>query len=275
MKTLSWLPPAVAPWAALGLAACLLCSCATTQRAKIEPWIKDGQKAGTIHISQIPPPNSFHLGAAYYYEYQDLSGRRVQIEARDNNRQLCPGACVLHFDSDAAGLPQAARYFDASGKPALGPWGWACCSWNRSTDADARLVVVESYFDCEGRPATIQGGFAVSRQTYDADGKLRDLKFLDGSAKPAAAHWMGANRVAEVQYSYLEGVGEVTCVAILDAAGNVLERRQLNGATAASWSQTTTTSSYGSPTYHSAGGHTFTPSAAPAAVRQTPKSPPQ
>jgi hypothetical protein len=84
----------------------------------------------------------------------------------------------------------------------------------------------------------------VVRRTSSPDGKLKRVQLLDLSRKPVAASWLGVANVAEVQYAYLQGIGEVTCAAFLDPAGTVIARKQLTGATTGSWCSSVTTYNY-------------------------------
>lgn len=223
-----------ASWLALAL--CLLCSCATPDRPQTEPWVKDNQKIGTVTSAKAP--------WGYNYRYKDLSGRLVRLERRNDSRQLCSGACITLFDHDPAGRLSAAQHLDASEKPCMTPAGYALCRWAYSQEADGGRAVEESYFDCDGKLVSTHAGCAVVRRTSSPDGKLKRVQFLDPSRKPTAASWLGVANVAEVQYSHLQGIGEVTCAAFLDAAGMVIARKQLAGETAGLWSDSVTTYNY-------------------------------
>ena len=220
----------------LALALWLLCSCATPERPKVEPWVKDNQKIGTVTSVKCP--------WGYDYRYQDLSGRLVRLEKRDDSRQLCGGACLTKFDYDPAGNLSAAQHLAASEEPCLTMAGYALCRWAYSQAADASRTVEESYFDCEGKLVSTHAGYAVMRRTSLPDGKLKRVELLDPSRKPAAAFWLGVSNVAEVQYSYLQGIGEVTCAAFLDATGTVIARKQLDGKITEFLSDSVTTYNY-------------------------------
>ena len=229
-----------ASWPALAL--CLFCSCATPDRPKAEPWVKDNQRIGTVTFAKTP--------WGYSYSYKDLSGRLMRLERRDGSRQLCGGDCITLFEYDPTGTLSAARHLDASEKPCLTPNGFALCRWAYSRDADGGRTVEESYFDCEGKIVSTDAGCAVVRWISSPDAKLKRVQLLDPSRKPAAASWLGVANVAEVQYSYLQGLTEVTCAAFLDAAGTVIARKQLAGETTASSSSSVTTYNYNYYNYY-------------------------
>jgi hypothetical protein len=247
MKTYLVLRPIAAACPALALCAVLLCSCATSPRADVQPWLKDSRKVGTLTRAK--------RSWGYDYEYRDLSGRLVRVERRSNDLQLCAGACIVRFEYDEARNLQAEQHLDAAERPCLAAAGYARCRWARWQAPDGCRVVEESFFDCEQMPVCRQEGFAVARSTCGPDGRLKELRFLNASRSPAAATWLGVQNVADVQYSYLQGVGEVTCAAFLDAAGSVIARRELAGQTSGSWSTSVTTyNSYNYRNYGATGG---------------------
>ena len=226
-----------------GLSLWLLCSCATADRPKAEPWVKDNQKIGVVTSVKRP--------WGYDYRYEDLTGRLLRVEKRDDSRQFCAGACTTRFDYDARGRLSTAQHLDAAERPCLTPSGYALCRWDYFQGADDSRIVQESYFNCEGNLVSTRSGCAVVRRTSSPDGKLKRIELLDPSQKPASASWLGVANVAEVQYSYLEGIGEVTCAAFLDATGRVIARKQLDGATAGAWGDSVTTYNH----YRASYGH--------------------
>jgi hypothetical protein len=237
MKTILTSFTSLGRWAAI-LSLGVLCSCATKNREQTYSWLKDNQRIGTIRQHQFP--------GGFNYQYVDLVGRTVRTERRDASRQLCPGACTVVFEFDAAGRVMAVRNLDASERPCMGAEGWATSRRAYFYGADSAPIEARSFFDDQDQPTIIKFGYAEARYTKDVGGKLKKIQFLDLSHLPAAATWQGTANVAEVQYSYLQGVTEVTCVAILDAGGNVLRRQMVNGQTESTFTASSYNSSVGS-----------------------------
>ncbi|MGA2137548.1 MAG: hypothetical protein ABSH14_01675 [Verrucomicrobiia bacterium] len=225
--------------ASLALCVMGLCACTTTttERTQVVPWLKDNANAGTI--TQITRPWGFE------YKYQDVSGHILRVENRDQGRQLLS---ITEFQYDGAGRVIEERHFDSAENMRLTPDGFAIRRFVYSSDEDRNAVTEIAYFDTNGKPVAMQSGFAVLRQTFQANGRVRKLDFLDASREPTPSTWLGVANIVEVQYSYLAGVTEVTYAAFLDASGRVVERKQLSGLTSAYSSYANTTYYY--PTYY-------------------------
>jgi hypothetical protein len=228
-----------AVWLACGYFLGLLGGCAVPQQAQrrtVEPWLRDGQNVGTITKTMVP--------SGFDYSYQDLQRRLVRVEKRDPNRQLLSGACTVVFEYDTSGQLAVVRHLDAADQPCLNQSGFAGYRSTHSTDQNSNRITENAFFDCAGRPVATQGGYAVERFTHGQGGQLVRVQFLDSSRRPVGSLYLGVPGVAEAQYSYLEGVGTVTCVALLDPSGAVVARKQLSGVTDVSNTFTTYSSSY-------------------------------
>ena len=236
---------AAALWAAGLISLGLLCGCASRpitphrQNSNVKPWIQDGQTVGTIR--------EIKSSDGYNYQYKDLGFRLIRLEKRDEARQLLTGACTEIHDYDGANRLAAVRELDASEHPCLSDAGFSVRRYKYYLTADSKNAIEQTCFDTSGRPIACQAGWATLRQTFDSSGRIQEANFMGESQNPVGCFYLGVQGVADAQYSYLEGVGSVTCVALLDATDHVIARQQLSGQTDVSY--TSYTSTYRGRTY--------------------------
>jgi hypothetical protein len=215
----------IAPLLAAGLA--MLCACTTT---KVQTWNKDGRVAGTITSIETP--------VGHDYLYRDLSNCLVRVEKRDAIGGFLPGPCIEEIAYDELGRRKEERQLDASGTLCSGAGTSAISRWSYSVDSTGHPVVELSYFDAEGKPAVSPDGYTILRQTFLDGGKISKVEMFDADRKPAPSTWFGVERIVQVQYTYLQGVGEVTCAVFFDTSGQVVARKQLSGQTSRTISST-------------------------------------
>lgn len=220
-----------------------LCGCASPQGPTVKDWRQDNRKLGTITILKGP--------AGPTWEYRDLQNRLVRVDYRDQSGQLRTGPCTRLLDYAPTGEKSAERCLDPAGKPCLGLDGVATRRWSYSRDAQSNQVVEESCFDCSGHQVPTPLGCNFIRRTLGDQARLRRVQFLDAPDKPHPVTWLQVPAVAEAQYVVLSGVGDVECVALFDAHGNVIARKQLNGQTSLATRTETTTCDYSTvPSQH-------------------------
>jgi hypothetical protein len=225
----------VAGFAALALSALVFCSCAT-QGTKISPWMKDGQKIGTIETSPQPWGTESR--------YKDLNHRLMRTERHNPDGRLLAGVCIVQLTYDSTGMLTAEQHLNSNEKLARNEEGYALRKWTHTSDPDGSRIVEESFFDENERSVLTRAGFAILKRFETAEGKATKILFFDSARKPVPSTWLNVPGVVEVQYAYLQGVTPVTCAAFLNSAGKVVDRKQLSGQTTGSWSSSYTTYYY-------------------------------
>ena len=225
---------------ALGLGL-LLCSCASGPRSTTTAWMQDGQKVGTIQ--QRP------TGTGTINYYRDLSGHVVRMERVGKDGLPLPGSSITTL-TYANGEMVEERHLDAAGHLAATPDGFALRRWNRTPNPEKNGMIVElSLLDANTNLICGKSGFAVMREVINGNHQTKDIRFLDCASNPAPSLWMGVPNVVEARYDYLVGVVPVTCVALLDATGNVIARKELTGGIP-TMQNTQTVNYYNQPNYY-------------------------
>jgi hypothetical protein len=219
------------------LCAGLLSSCVTEQA-----WIQNDQKIGTIQTEKRPWGTES--------SYRDLSGRLVRIQRHNRDGQLLAGVCTIQYSYDVHGLLTAEQDFNSDNHLTRNEEGFAACTYAWSSDPDGNRVVTQSFFDENNQPVLTTSGFAILKRTETFDDQTKRIQFYGLTGAPAPSTWLGVFGVVDVQYSVLQGVTPVLCVALLDASGNVIDRRQLSGETSAEGGVVYTTYYYAPSGHH-------------------------
>jgi len=102
-----------------------------------------------------------------------------------------------------------------------------------SVDSSNNVEIEESYFDLQQQPVLTRQGYAILRQTEDASGQLKRIRLYDTAGNPASANWLGTANVAEAEYVEMQAVTPVTFAILRDAAGKIIDRKQVSGLTSA------------------------------------------
>jgi hypothetical protein len=125
------------------------------------------------------------------------------------------------------------RVLDGRGSPALCEAGYACKRVAFATDAQNNAVEERTFFDASGRAACMADKYARARLLCQGPaGFVKEVVLEDAQGQPAAAVWDGVAGVHRVSYTLLTGIGDVRCGVYYNAKGEVVARRQLEGACA-------------------------------------------
>ena len=224
------------------LCAAILCSCITAGQSRITPWMKDNQRIGTVTTTAKP--------WGTFCAYKDLEGRLMRTEKRGSDGSLLSGACTVQRTYDSGMLLASEEWLDSNERMTCNADGFAVHQWSRSVGPGGNPVVEESFLDSKRRLALTNAGYAIVRHINGPDGKAQKVQLLTPARKPAKGVWLDVPNVAEVDFSYLDGVTPITCAVFLDASGAVVERKQISGLTAAS---STVTEYHGNPTLYAPG----------------------
>jgi hypothetical protein len=173
----------------------------------------------------------------------------VRIERLGKDGQLLPGASITTL-AYAGGVIAEERHLDAAGNLAATPDGFALRRWNRTPNPTGSGMILElTLLDANTNLVCGKTGFATMREVINGSHQTKDIRFFDCASNPAPSLWLEVSNVVEARYDYLVGVAPVTCVALLDATGNVIARKELAaGAPATQNSQTTYI--YSQPNYY-------------------------
>jgi len=203
-----------------------LCSCVAPD-CKVEPWRQAGRPAGTLERCRRP----WGLECLY----RNNAGQPVRIERRTDATHFCPGACITTLAYGTNGDLEVERFLDANEAACLNDDGFAVRQYHYPAESETERVIEESYLDLQQQPVLTRPGFALVRRTQDLNGRPIRIQLYDVAGKPASAVWLEVTNVAEVKFVSLQGVTEVTGAIFLDAAGNIVARKQVSGLTTKKW----------------------------------------
>ncbi|HUA67511.1 MAG TPA: hypothetical protein VMA13_03090 [Candidatus Saccharimonadales bacterium] len=204
----------------------LLSSCVSPPKATKSSWIVNGRVMGTILTTQTATGEEL--------DYRDNLGRLVRIEKHGPDGRGLPGVCAYQYSYNADGALIMEQNQNASGLLACNSDGFAVEEYAYSYDGVGNSLVQQSFLDQYLRPVATKAGFAMIKTTKAPDGTVLRHQFFDAQGKPASATWDGVSGVADIQYTWLQGVTPVLCGVFRDGSGNIIERKQLAGETKAS-----------------------------------------
>jgi hypothetical protein len=221
-------------WAKAGVMLLLLglCSCVElTPASAEEPDTKVWKPGGAQFVRLDREDRSYGSESSY----NDYLGRPLRIEKRNFKSQFLPGACICTRSYTTNGQVELEQFFDANEKLCLNEDGYALRRCRYTPGSGTDTVIEESFLGLRQEPVLTRQGFARLRRNEELNGRVTRLQFYDVAGKPASAVWLDVTNVAEVKFVKLQGVTEVTGAILLDGAGNVVGRKQVDGLTADSW----------------------------------------
>jgi len=213
----------------------VLAGCVTTGHR--QNWIENGKRLGTITKCATPDGS--------FWRYTDMGGVLRRTEKRDRCGVLSGGASVEVFSYDPSGRLAVLQYLDANNQPTGHPDGYCSVKHHYSFDHDRNLVNTQVFLDAAGNAVNTRHGYAYCSTVREGTGQtVIEIAWEDAQRKPAACVWDGVGGVARVNYTVLEGIGDIRCGVYYNAAGEIIQRKQVSGACSC-LNVSTTTTTYG------------------------------
>ena len=227
--------------AVVGTAVALLflCSCAapySVPAVEKAVWSENGTVMGTL----VKAPRPFGLE----YRYLDPEQRLRRVEKRNASGALLPGETIVDYAYDNSGRPVREVHYDSERRAAPCDAGYVVKETAYGTEGDNPVVEVSCH-DAAGKLVKAADGAALTRTVYlSGSSKPKNERYFGPDRRPCGVNRFGVEGVAEVEYAYLEGVGEVVCAVIYDVKHQVLARKMVSGHVVKSWTHTTETTRY-------------------------------
>ncbi|MFH0975322.1 MAG: hypothetical protein V1874_06030 [Spirochaetota bacterium] len=187
-----------------------------------EPWIENGQRLGTI-IAE-------NTASGKQLKYYDVNGKLHSFELRDSNNVLLPGVSTIKYLYNSEGKLIEEHCYNANGASVENKDGYAIKQLSYIPMNENDYAILISFLNKTGKPVCIPEGYAFKKIVYAGhSGKIKEMYFENEKSKPASVKCDGVSSVANVKYSFLEGIGEVTCGVYYGPSGLIIERKVLSG----------------------------------------------